>query len=237
MTKTTDEIGFVFIHGAGLTPSIWSGVIAGLDNPCLLLEHPPERRGLTLNDYVAHMKLQVDAWDIERVVLVAHSLGGVLALKLAEALGSRVVGFAAVGAVIPSRGGSFLSTLPLAKRLLMGALLRLIGTKPPEPAIRQGLCHDLTQAQTDDVVRAFVPESIRVYTDRTDAPLPAVPKLYVQLSQDREMNTGQQAQMRDALDARFTEVLDSGHLPMLSRPDELRGVLDKFMASVEGHVV
>jgi hypothetical protein len=62
-----------------------------------------------------------------------------------------------------------------------------MGTKPPDSAIRAGLCNDLSPEQALEIVRGFVPESIRVYTDRVDVSTPAVPKLYVKLTKDKEL--------------------------------------------------
>ncbi|WP_240041126.1 alpha/beta fold hydrolase [Paenibacillus ginsengarvi] len=175
------------------------------------------------------MNKQIEAWPVRRFILVAHSLGGLLALQTAEAWKDRIVGFAAIGAVIPAKGGSFLSAMPFPKRLLLGAVLRLAGTKPPEAAIRQSLCSDLTPEQTEAVIREFVAESVRVYTDRIEAPAPEVPKLYVKLGQDRELSLAMQERMAANLDAHYIEQLATGHLPMLSKPDEVRRVLNDFM--------
>jgi pimeloyl-ACP methyl ester carboxylesterase len=225
-----------------LNSKIWERVAAGLESPCLLIDYPnpygnaagvqTSRRNLSMQDYIAHMNGQIAAWEVRKFVIVAHSLGGALALKVAATWPDRLVGFAAIGAVIPQRGGSFLSTMPFPKRILLAALLRLAGTKPPESAIRQGLCSDLSPEQTEAVVSGFVPESIRVYTERIGATAPDVLKLYVKLGQDRELPLPLQERMASNLEAHYTELLDTGHLPMLSRPDELGLVLDAFLSRI-----
>lgn len=94
--NTNEEIGFVFIHGAGLEGRIWSNVAEGLGQPSLLLDFPlrkgpvDSRSDLALEDYVSHMEHQVNQWGIQRFVIVAHSLGGVLALKLASKFSDRL---------------------------------------------------------------------------------------------------------------------------------------------------
>ncbi|MEF3303286.1 alpha/beta fold hydrolase [Paenibacillus sp. GYB003] len=241
--QAEEQVGFVFIHGAGLNGEVWARVAEGLDSPYLLVDYPgggnsgsgdprSARRHLALQDYIAHMNGQIAAWDVRKFVIVAHSLGGALALRVAAAWPDRLVGFAAIGAVIPRRGGSFLSTMPFPKRVLLGAALRLAGTKPPEAAIRQGLCNDLSPEQAAAVVSGFVPESVAVYTEPVGALAPDVPKLYVKLEQDRELPLSEQERMASNLDAHYTERLDAGHLPMLSRPGELRLVLDAFLTRV-----
>lgn len=54
--QSSEKIGFVFIHGAGLEGLVWSKVVEGFDHPCLLAEFPQRkssldsRSGLSLED-------------------------------------------------------------------------------------------------------------------------------------------------------------------------------------------
>ncbi|WP_199621822.1 alpha/beta fold hydrolase [Paenibacillus alkalitolerans] len=223
-------VGVVFIQGAGLKSEIWEQVAAGINAPFLLIDYPQNRRKLTLQDYASHIKRRLEAWEVEKFIIVAHSLGGVVALKVAGDMPERLAGFAAVGAAIPKQGGSFLSVLPFAQRMLTGVLMRIFGTKPPESAILKGLCSDVTPEQAAEVAGSFVAESIRVYTDRSEATAPNVPKLYVKLANDREMSSSLQDQMISNLAPQHVEALETGHLPMLSRPDELALALNKFLS-------
>ncbi|MCQ6561181.1 alpha/beta fold hydrolase [Paenibacillus mendelii] len=234
-----EKIGIVFVHGAGLTNGIWSGVVEGLDRPYLLGGYPLlsgqdlSRQGLTMDDYVTDMKRQIEQWPVKRFVIVAHSIGGVLAQRLAEELPDRLAGFVGVGAAIPKKGGSFLSTLPWPKRMLMSAILQRMGTKPPDSAIRAGLCNDLTASQAEEIVRGFIPESIHIYTDRIGAALPEVPKLYVKLTKDKEFGQSHQYKMIGNLSPQTVESLETGHLPMLSDPKGLRNILQSFAAKLD----
>jgi pimeloyl-ACP methyl ester carboxylesterase len=237
--RTQEKIGFVFVNGAGLESRIWSKVVEGLDHPCLLVDFPfrkssvDSRKELALADYVTHMKRQVDGWGTRRFIIVAHSLGGVLALRLASELSDRFAGFVAIGAAIPKKGGSFLSVLPFPKKILMSAILWKLGTKPPEAAIRAGLCNDLSREQAEEIVRGFIPESVRVYTDRIDVSVPVVPKLYVKLTKDKEFNSSLQNKMISNLAPQWVQSLETGHLPMLSDPDGLRSALQAFLSNVD----
>lgn len=232
------EIGLVFVHGAGLGGWIWEAMAPELDFPHLFTEFPgrdaaaSSTEGLGLNDYARHVRDQVDELPVDRLAIVARSLGGVVALKLAEALSDRLAGFAGVGAAIPSDGGSFVSSLPLGKRALTTVLVRLAGTKPPESAIRRGLCSDLDAEQADEVVRRFVPESRAVYFERTHAPVPGVSTMYVRLTEDREFGVPLQRVMAGNLGAGDVREIASGHMPMLSKPDQLARVVNEFAAGL-----
>ena len=237
--STSADIGLVFIPGAGLGGWIWEAMAPGLDRPHLFMEFPGRESdenatdGLRLDDYARHLRDQVDGFQADQLAIVAHSLGGVLALKLAAALPERLAGFVGVGAAIPSDGGSFVSSLPLAKRALTTVLMRVGGTKPPDSAIRRGLCSDLSAGAADEVVRRFVPESRAVYVERTGAPIPDVPTTYVRLTEDKEFGVPLQRVMADNLGATDVREIASGHMPMLSRPDELTNVVNEFAARLE----
>jgi pimeloyl-ACP methyl ester carboxylesterase len=230
------EIGLVFLHGAGLGGWIWEAMAPGLDFPYLFTDFPGREgatnaaQGLRLDDNVRHLRDQVDEFPSDRLVIVAHSLGGVVALKLAEELSDRLAGFVGVGAAIPKDGGSFLSSVPPAKRALTTVLMRLAGTKPPESAIRRGLCSDLDAQQADEVVRRFVPESRALYFERTDAPGPDVPRMYVLLTEDKEFGVPLQRVMTSNLDTGDVREIASGHMPMLSKPAELTRIVNEFAA-------
>ncbi|MDQ0220161.1 hypothetical protein J2S21_003280 [Peribacillus cavernae] len=77
----------------------------------------------------------------------------------------------------------------------MSVLLRVFGTLLPESAIRNGVYNNLSLEQATEVVRGFVPESIRIYTDRIEALIPNVLKLYLKLAKDQELRLSQQDKM------------------------------------------
>jgi pimeloyl-ACP methyl ester carboxylesterase len=226
------DVGLVFVHGAGLGPWIWEGMASLLEAPYLLAEFPRNGAERSLNDYSRHVVGQIDGFKTHRLVLVAHSLGGVVALKVAEAVGERLAGFVGVGAAIPADGGSFVSSLPLVKRVLNTVILRVSGTKPPETAIRRGLCNDLSAEQADEVVRRFSPEARAVYFERTGVPVPEPPRMYVRLTDDNEFGVPLQSAMAHNLGTDDVRDIASGHLPMLSRPQELSRLLNQFVKSL-----
>jgi pimeloyl-ACP methyl ester carboxylesterase len=234
--KQGNDVGLVFIHGAGLQGAIWKDVVEEMEAPCLQVNYPlregtaDARSNLSLMDYAACIKAQVEAWPVKRFVIVAHSIGGVVALPLAQQVEERIAGFVGIGAAIPGQGGSFLSTLQLPKRWLISFFLRKWGTVPTEAALRAGLCNDLSEQQAAEVVKGFLPEAMRLYTDRSDAPVPEVPKLYVTLTKDKQFSASQQRRMVASLSPHAVCSLDTGHLPMVSDPMGLSRLLASFVA-------
>jgi pimeloyl-ACP methyl ester carboxylesterase len=234
--KDMKTIGFLFLHGAGLRGEVWKRTAEGIGAPYLLADFPlrdgapPAIKELELHSYTQFILEQVNAWGQDRFVIVAHSISGILVPELCRVLGDRVAGLVAIGAAIADRGGSFLSALPFARRMIFAAVISLLGTKPPESALRSGLCNDLTSEQAAELVEHFVPEAPALFKDRCGAVMPPLlPSMYVKLLKDQEIAPGMQDRMAGRLgQARIAE-LSTGHLPMLSDPAGLRRLLLEFL--------
>lgn len=233
------DLGFVFIHGAGLGAWIWEDVINKISYPYLAIDFPGRgkhlqtaTKGLPLEKYVEIVYTDLEKLAPKKVIIVAHSISGIIGIELADKLGDRLGGFIAVGAVIPKRNRSFISSLPKVNRIILQIMLMLAGTKPPESVIRSGLCEDLDEENTIEVINRFVPESKKLYTDRLQTRCSLPHSMYIQLTQDRELNAGIQKQMIANMNPNQVIDLNCGHLPMLSKPKELAHILNTYAKAV-----
>lgn len=226
--------GFILLHGAGLGSFIWDEVKSGLHLPAFSVDFPNRNQGGRVNrqlhfeDYVKQIIQEIEKWEIEKLIIVAHSIGGCVGLKVAEYFESRIAGFVGIGAAIPVNGNSFISCLPYHQRILVPLLLKIVGTKPPKKVIERGLCNDLEDEQTALVVHQFTPESRFLYTEKCKAGIPDTNRFYIRLSLDKEFPLSVQDKMAKNLNAQKVTTLQSGHLSMLSRPEELADVLNGF---------
>lgn len=224
----------MYIHGAGLDEWIWDDLATLQDTPHLSASFPGRDdgsgvpAGSTLQTYVDHVCEQIEEWPIERVIVVCHSVGGVVGLETVNRLPDTVVGFVGLCAAIPKPGASFLSCYPLHQRIVQRAVIRLVGTRPPDSVIRNSLCDGLSEEDTSRVITGFVPEARRLFTDERTAGAPDVPALYVETTNDRELPPSLQEDMIANLDADEVATVDSGHMPMLSNPRELADILREF---------
>lgn len=231
----------VFIHGAGLGGWIWEDVIQQLDYrdsafAIDLLGRGKSKKSiqaLGLQDYVDDVIKQIHQKQLDNIILVAHSLGGVIGIEVAKKLGSKLKGFVAVSAAIPTVGKSFITSLPFMQSLIMGALIRILGTKPPESAIRKSLCFGLDAQSERNVIETYSPESTRVYLDKVTADVPSVPSLYIRTILDKDFPIAMQTDMARHL--KHAKIIDikSGHLPMLCQAGALADALNKFYTQVE----
>ena len=236
MKKTTQSpIGFVFLHGAGLGAWIWDDLIKKLEYPYLTIDLPGRgkhidipTKGLSLNKYVESVLSDIDQFSPEKLIIVTHSISGNIGLEVTRLLQNRICGFIAISASIPSPNGSYISSLPFITNMFLRLMFKLTGTRPPESAIRNGLCNDLNEKQTLEVINNFVPESEKLYTDKLKTKSISVNSLYVRLKKDKAFSETIQNRMIANLYAKQIVDIDSGHLPMLSTPDELAHILNRF---------
>ncbi|MCH8496525.1 MAG: alpha/beta hydrolase [Balneolales bacterium] len=239
MNNLNTNIGIVFINGAGLNSSIWDVVREKIHHPILAIDFPNRKAAgksnasLTFDDYVIKTASEIQNWHCNSFVLVTHSIGACVGLKVAEQFKNQLKGFVAIGSVIPKSGQSFASTLPFPQKVLLPILMSLFGTKPPASSIEAELCNDLSPETTLQIVNEFTPESKALYTTKFTYELPESERLFVTLTNDNAIPTDLQDQMAKNLSATKVEIINSGHLPMLSKPEELAGILNKFISGTK----
>jgi pimeloyl-ACP methyl ester carboxylesterase len=226
--------GIVLINGAGLNSSIWDDLKGEINFPVLAVEFPnrkangQENTKLSFDDYVNTTIGQIEKWNTDNFIIVAHSIGACVGLKVAARFNSELKGFVAVSSVVPRNGHSFASSLPFPQNVLLPVMLRLFGTKPPDKAIGKELCNDLSAGQAQKIISEFTPESSLLYTTRINYDLPEIKRLYIKLSNDKALPVSFQDRMATNLLADKVVRLDSGHLPMISKPHQLSAVLSDF---------
>ena len=233
------NIGMVLIHGAGLNNSIWNDVVKDYNIPCLMIEFPNKNtppnkvNNLQFDDYVSATVKQIKNWKHEQFIVVAHSIGAIIGLAIADQFKNQIKGFVAIGSVIPKSGDSFTSTLPFPQKLIVPILLNFFGTKPPSKTLEAELCNDLTPEQTHKIVNEFTPESKNLYTTKVNFKIPQIPRLYIKIEQDNSIPANLQDKMASNLKADKIVSINSGHLPMLSQPQQLAKILNEFVKETE----
>jgi len=221
----------IYLSGAGLMPAIWNDVRAKVTTPGVALTYDRSAT-TTLESATQDILTQIQRLDADQYVIVAHSLSGVVGVELAHALGDKLGGLIAVSATIPAPGKAFVSALPFPQSIMMQLLLRIVGTKPPASVIRKSLCSDLSERQAADIIDAFTPEPRSLYTDKTSTDkLPDSKYLYVRTINDREVSAQLQTSMAKRLPSAKIIDIPSGHMAMISHPDELATIISKFVES------
>jgi pimeloyl-ACP methyl ester carboxylesterase len=230
----------ILIHGAGLGAWVWESVLPHIDSQSLAVDLP--MRGdtsavlltLSLEDYVQSVIKQLRQFPTEKFLLVGHSVGGEIALRLNELLPGRVAGIVLLSAIVPPPGKSMLSLQPWIQRQVMRLMFRLGKVVPPEKIIRAANCNDLDETACLRLVNKYSPESPRLFLDPvawTHEGLP--PCLYVKTLKDRSLLPLMQDVMISRVNPMNVETLDCGHLSMLAKPKELGKLLSTFIHSLQ----
>jgi pimeloyl-ACP methyl ester carboxylesterase len=189
---------FVLIHGGGLESWVWERVTPLLDLPAITAHRLPLRtnwKTLRLEDCARFVEHQMVEAGSERAIVVAHSIGGVIAHELAVLAPQWIAGMVFLSAVVPISGKPSLSALPFGMRmeLAIGQWLTkwdLTPTKAMQQYIAEKLCHDLDEAATRDMLeRGTNPEPMSLFFQPTShLAFPDVPCTYVKLTNDRALH-------------------------------------------------
>ncbi|OHD13728.1 MAG: hypothetical protein A2086_12185 [Spirochaetes bacterium GWD1_27_9] len=218
---------------------MWEDLISNLDYPCLAIDLPGRGKhadisttNLSLNQYVESVLFDINQFSPAKLIIVAHSISGVIGIEIANKLQNRVIGFIAISASIPSTNGSYISSLPFFTGLFLRAIFMFAGTRPPASVIQGGLCNDLDDKCTSKIINHFIPESKKLYTDKLRSQVIPDNSLYIHLKKDLALSEAIQVRMINNLHAKQVIDIDSGHLPMLSKPNKLAQILNTFASSL-----
>ncbi|MBX9396592.1 alpha/beta hydrolase [Streptomyces sp. TRM72054] len=218
----------VLVHGGWLTGACWKPVLPHLSTTCLTPDlpgragRPADLTTLTIGDLARAVADDIDAAGLDHVVLVGHSLAGVVIPQVASLLPHRIRRLVFLSATVPREGTSALDGFPPLIRAAMRRRLRSgLSPRPARVLARWSPSHLVEDAAGP----LLEPVS------RTG--LPAVPRTYIRLRRDRALPiTAQQRQITHLGDTDITD-LDCGHLAMYEQPARLASLLDHLTARKE----
>ncbi|HUP76590.1 MAG TPA: alpha/beta hydrolase [Acidimicrobiales bacterium] len=229
----------VLIHGTGDTSRGWRKVQAALAHPSVAIdllgrrEHP-----FDLSRATAEMTATVAANDVALrcdgpVVVVAHSGGGILAPRIAGALGDRVRHMVFIAALVAPDGGQAIDVLFPERREQMAKR---------RPGVLQKY-HNHTFVQRDedlDFIDGLEPLRDAVQVQAVESmnmlfrPVswagvePDMPRTFVRPLRDKHHPPDVQQRLIEACAASEVIDIDSGHTPARDAPRELARILDEI---------
>jgi pimeloyl-ACP methyl ester carboxylesterase len=210
---------YVLVHGSFHGGWCWDGVVSRLQRAghrALAVDLPGRgadtrpAAALTLDDYAQHV-VDAIAAEKEPVVLIGHSMGGVVVTQAAERAPERIARLAYVCAFLPANGQSLLD------------LARTDGESVLLANARESFYHDCSDDDAERATARLIPESLAVVgtpVHTTAARFGRVPRSYIECSDDRALGPSLQKRMHAATPCRVTRIVSS-HSPFFSRPDEL----------------
>lgn len=216
----------VFLHGAGLAPWVWDEVRRTLPLPSTALDVPSNRPGTSPASCAAELLSDPSFPRSGPVVLVLHSLAGVLETSLAMALGSRLRHVVHVATVVPEPGRSFVQARGFPANLILPLLFRMYpkGLAPSPAMILRELGNDLSEAQQAELVARHRPVRPELFLEPVPREEVQVPRTYILCTDDRCVPSRLQSRIANRIGAALRNI-DTGHIPMLSRPGEFAELL------------
>jgi pimeloyl-ACP methyl ester carboxylesterase len=231
---------FVLVHGAWQAPYVWDHVKAQLEaagQRVIVVELPAHGSDttsaalVTIEAYSAKVIAAITATH-KKVILVGHSMGGVVVTDVAQKIPTQISKLIYIGAFVPASGQSLLdlantdaqshlgpSLVPSADQLTLDVKhdsIVPVFIQDGAPAIRQ-LVIDKYRAEP------AIPFINKVTL--TAAGYGSVDKYYIRTLQDHAIGTDLQNRMITAAGITKVYSLQSSHCPFLSMPDSVSNLL------------
>lgn len=229
----------ILIHGAWGSGATWDLVVPrlralGHDVTAVTLPgHGADARDpgeVGMDDYIAHVAEIVA--DGPPALLVGHSMGGLVVSGAAELVPGSIRKIAYVAALLPRNGESLLDlikgqdTMGLVEAVRQGSVPMTTELDPDTAA--QILYPEATPEQLAAAI--YVPEPNRGQTDPVTVGqnFASRPRAYIFTARDNVVTYPLQKAMVAHTPCAETFTLDCGHVPQLTRPEELVAILDRL---------
>lgn len=234
---------FLLIHGAWHGGWCWRKVIPLLEANGHTVVAPDlpghgddktPTASVTLRKY-ADRTCEVAAKQSEPVILVGHSMGGVVITQAAENCPDRIRSLVYLCAFLPRNGDSLATWAALDPVTMVNPStldIRPDGSsvfKPQsarEAFYLQCSAEDVAFAQARLVPQAGAPTTTPVVT--TPERWGRIPRYYVECARDRALTPNVQRAMQKELPCRQTFSIDADHSPFFSAPEKLAGIFDRI---------
>jgi pimeloyl-ACP methyl ester carboxylesterase len=227
---------YLLIHGAWHGGWCWDKTVSLLeraghravapDLPGHGVDPTPIAR-VTQQAYVARV---CDAIEVqgEPVILVGHSMGGVIVTQAAEECSQSLEALVYLAAFLPSNGESLADWARRDTKSLV-APNRTFSEDRSYSTIRRealkevfyGGCSDEDVARAAELLRPQATAPSPVPVRITEENFGSIPRVYIETLRDRAVTPWLQKQMYTATSCRRVISMDTAHSPFLSAPEEL----------------
>ncbi|MFT3935120.1 MAG: alpha/beta fold hydrolase [Chitinophagaceae bacterium] len=233
---------YVLVHGAWQAPYVWDAVSADLvkrGNKVIVVELPGHGA-----DTTPTYKLSIDAYrdkvidaigTNDKVILVGHSMGGMVVTSVAEKIPSRISKLVYIGAFIPANGQSLEMLAMNDPNSQLGASLSQSADKLTLDVKRENLArlfiNDGSQADKDHVIDNYRPEPAIPFSNKlsiTKENFGSVEKVYIKTQQDIVISPALQDKMIATAGIKTVYAINSSHSPFLSQPNAVASLLARI---------
>ncbi len=234
---------YVLVHGAWQAPYVWDAVKTDLikqGNKLIVVELPGHGA-----DKTAPHLLSLDVYRdkvIEsiaklngKVILVGHSMGGMVVSAVAEKIPSKISKLVYIGAFLPANGQALVDLAfsdpnsKLGPQLVPSADQLTIDVK--RDSLTYLFINDGAQTVKDKVIINYRAEPAIPLANKavlTDANFGAVEKVYIKTLQDVVVSPSLQDRMIAAAGIKMVYQVNTSHSPFLSQPQSITDLLVKI---------
>lgn len=232
-------VSFVLVHGGVQTGRAWEPLVPHLCAPAVAVdlpgrgETPGEPFGLTLPDFVDRLVETIDQVGSGEIVLVGHSLAGVVLPLAAERVQDRLRHVVFISCAVPRPGSSVVDTMPPGLR---GAIRLWAGRRDtlelPRLVGRVMFGNGLTADQLTALLDQLCPEPWNLLLEPVPKyALPStLPRTYVVLGRDHALPVWFQRRQIRNLEPCARVDLDASHEAFIACPEGLAAILNPIAA-------
>lgn len=231
---------FVLVHAAWQGPYAWDLVKEHLLQAGFLVEvvqlpghgtDTTDPKTIHMDTYVKYVSNAVAAAG-KKVILVGHSLAGMIISGVAEEIPDMIEKLVFIAAYVPVNGQSAYAISMLDQQSLLGASLLVSEDQAEFNIVKEDVtnifCQDGSEAVKQLILANYRAEPAAPFSDHvelSDEHFGRVTKCYVETLRDNGIGNKLQKDMIAA--AKINEVfsVDSGHTPALSQPGEIAKIL------------
>lgn len=226
---------FVLVHGAFADAHAWDAVkpileaqgntVIAIDLPGRNVD-PRQASAIHLSSYV--QKTEETIRGIQgKVILVGHSLGGMVISQVEEDMPERIEKAVYVSAFLPANGDTAMALLQQDKQSILGPYLAVSAdgasaTIKPEGRV-SAICDDCSADIKSFLAHSAANEPMQPFSDAVSLSkgrFGSVPKAYIFTSRDKTLGYDVQRWMQKRNGETMpTAVLDTSHLSFLVAPD------------------
>jgi pimeloyl-ACP methyl ester carboxylesterase len=230
---------YLLLHGAMRGAWLWDRVVPLLEKggaKAIAYDLPGngkravERAGVDMSAYINDVVSFIKKENLNDLILVGHSMSGIVISKAAEEVPERIRHLVYLAAVVPKDGDALIDLLTKERqeslRKLEGKATELFG---PLDALRPNYFTDQEGADKDFYLRQLTPQPLAVFFEKV--PLKRfygldIPRTYIMGLRDKALPPELTRGFAERLKVKPIEI-DAGHDMMVVKPQEVaRTLLD-----------
>lgn len=231
---------YVLVHGAWADESAWGYIrnslavhanVEVVNLPAHGIDLTPAG-SVSLRDYVNDVVEVIKKQD-GKVILVGHSMAGVIISQAAEDIPEKIKKLVYVSAYVPKDGDDLMSLSKADSGSLVGGALEFSGDYSTatikKEMIAPAVCDDCPDYMKDILVKYHKAEPLKPFNEKvtlTGKRFGTIDKYYIYTSADKAVGYQlQQKMVRENGTFKKTFVMDTSHLPFVVKPVEFVTIL------------